>query len=164
MKTLYLIRHAKSSWKDFTLSDIDRPLNNRGKRDAPEMGRRLKEKNILPSLIISSPALRAFTTAKIIANQIGYSEESIITEKDLYECNSSGIIELIKKTENAKDPIYIFGHNPEFTDLANYFTKKNISNIPTCGIFCVNFDVTDWTEISPRNAGLVFFDFPRNNK
>jgi phosphohistidine phosphatase len=164
MKTLYLIRHAKSGWKDYALSDIDRPLNKRGKRDSPVMGKRLKAKQVLPDSIISSPAVRAFTTAKAISTEIGFDTEKIIVDKNLYECNSEGIIDVIKQTEITVDSLFVFGHNPEFTHLADFFTNEKIPNIPTCGIFCINFEVFDWIEISPKNAEFVFFDFPKNDK
>ena len=85
MKKLYLARHAKSSWKNPDLDDYDRPLNKRGIRDAPFIGKKLKEKNILPDLIISSPAIRAITTAKELAAQMGYPEENIILDENIYE-------------------------------------------------------------------------------
>ena len=95
MKTLTLVRHAKSSWKDTSLADRDRPLNKRGKRDAPEMGRRLTAAGVRPSLIVSSPAVRAWTTAKIIANEIGYPREFLQRDSALYLASVNGILDVI---------------------------------------------------------------------
>jgi len=111
MKTLIIVRHAKSSWKDSSLSDFDRPLNKRGKRDVPDMGARLKSQNILPDLLISSPANRALTAAKGIAEQIEYPLNNIVEDDALYHASSSSIIRLIADADNKYDSLMIFGAN-----------------------------------------------------
>lgn len=159
-KTIYLIRHAKSSWKFPELSDFERPLNKRGKSDAPFMGKLLAEKNILPDLIISSPAKRAISTAEIIADAIGYNREFIIEEEELYLASSNSILRILALL-NDKKSVMIFGHNPGLTVLNNLLSDKHIENIPTCGIVALRFNA-EWNQIKPKTAEQIFFDFPKN--
>ena len=161
MKTLYIVRHAKSSWDNPELSDFDRPLNGRGKRDAPEMGKRLKLRGIKPKIIISSPAKRAFTTAKKIASEIDFSLKSIITDKRLYHAGYAQICNVINEVD-AEDSLMIFGHNPGFTDFVNRICNARIDNLPTCGIVSVNFEMEDWSRIQTTTGNFVFFDYPKN--
>lgn len=163
MKRLYLVRHAKSSWKNLDLPDIDRPLNKRGKRDAPFMGERLTKYNAKPDIIISSPAKRALTTAKIIAKKIGYLKEKIEIKDSLYGAAIPTILNIIHYLDDSIHEAILFGHNPEFTALANYLTKYNVENIPTCGIFCVDFEVESWKDIAEGNGIFIFFDFPKKH-
>ena len=119
MKTLYVIRHAKSSWDLPGLPDFDRPLNERGKRDAPRMGKRLKEKRIVPDLMLSSPAKRALSTCKRIAEALGYSPDKIKTERSLYHADEDEILSVIKSVSDKHDVLMVFGHNPGLTDFTN---------------------------------------------
>ncbi len=161
MKTLYLTRHAKSSWKEQDLDDFDRPLNPRGKRDAPFMGQLLKKKNILPDLLISSPAVRAYTTARTIASEIGYPPEKIITDENIYEGSSSELLEVINSIEEEYESAMVFGHNPGFTMLSNYLSGKDILNIPTCGIVKIKFDKEKWSDIEVGTGELIWFEYPK---
>jgi phosphohistidine phosphatase len=160
MKTLYLARHAKSSWKDHALDDMVRPLNKRGRRDAPFMGELLKDKGINPELIISSPAKRASKTAQAIAEQIGYSKKKIIYDEDVYEASSRGLIEVIKKIDDKYSSVMLFGHNPGFTMLNNFLTKHYIDNIPTCGIVALEFNCA-WKDITKNSGKFIFFEYPK---
>ena len=162
MKTLILIRHAKSSWDSDALSDRERPLNKRGIRDAPFMGGTLKSKSIRPQLLISSPALRAHTTAKYIAGQIDYPEDNIRIEDLIYESGSRSIINLLASLNDKLNQVAIFGHNPDFSYLATYFSGSSIGNVPTCGIVCIDFPIETWKDIPDTNGKLRFFDFPKN--
>jgi phosphohistidine phosphatase len=164
MKTLTLVRHAKSSWKDTSLSDRDRPLNKRGKRDAPEMGRRIAAAGIRPSLIISSPAVRAWTTARIIADAIGYPREFLQRDKTLYLASVDGILDVIVAQDNGFNSLMLVGHNPGFTDFANYLVPGLTNNIPTAGIVCVELDTDDWSLYEKPGVQLVLYDFPKNNR
>ena len=164
MKTLTLVRHAKSSWKDTSLSDRDRPLNKRGKRDAPEMGRRIAAAGIRPSLIISSPAVRAWTTARIIADAIGYPREFLQRDKNLYLASVDGILDVIVAQDNGFNSLMLVGHNPGFTDFANYLVPGLTNNIPTAGIVCVELDTDDWSLYEKPGVQLVLYDFPKNNR
>jgi len=160
MKTLYLARHAKSYWKDQSIPDIDRPLNSRGKRDAPFMGEVLNDKKIMIDLIMSSPAKRTKKTAIEIASKIGYPEKKIQFNEDLYEASSNTIIKLIKKIEEKYDRVMIFGHNPGLTMLNNHISNHYIDNIPTCGIVALQFD-KKWSEIDKNSCKFLFFEYPK---
>jgi len=161
MKTLYLIRHAKSDWSDETLSDYDRPLNHRGMKDAPLMGSYLADKGIRPDLIVSSPALRAKTTATAIAKALSYPLESIRYESDLYACDVETILSVIRDVSDDIDTLFVFGHNPEFTECANFITGGDIDNIPTCGVVEMRLLKEDWKSIGENSAELRRFDFPK---
>src|SRR5690242_21738198 len=118
MKTLFLIRHAKSSWDDTALPDKDRPLNDRGKRDAPKMGKRLAKRDVKPDLILSSPAKRALTTAKIIAKKLEYKFTDIVVNDRLYAGAAHDLLNVIHRLGDRPKRVILFGHNPELTELA----------------------------------------------
>ncbi len=162
MKTLFIVRHAKSSWKDASLSDFDRPLNKRGKRDVPDMGLRLKALNILPDLIISSPANRALTAAKGIAEKIGYPLKSIVGNDVLYHAGSRSIIKFIAATDDKHDSLMIFGHNPGFTYLINDLSDFYLGNLPTTGVFAIEFDVNSWQDLQKAKGRKIMYDYPKS--
>lgn len=164
MKRLYLIRHAKSSWSDPDLSDIDRPLNKRGKRDAPFMGKRLKKAHRAnPDIILSSPAKRALRTAKILAREIDYPKGKIEIKDSLYGSGVQAMLNIIHYLDDSLDEVMLFGHNPDITSLANYLSDQQVDNIPTCGIFRVDFDVQSWKDVK-KGAGIFkFFDYPKKH-
>lgn len=159
MKTLYLIRHAKSSWKDLTLDDFDRPLNKRGKRDAPFMGELLYDNEIKPDIIISSPAKRAKDTAKIIAQKVGYEKEILFDER-IYEFNLITLVRIIKEINNENDTAFIFGHNPILNIFMEEFCEFD-ENIPTCGVLKVSFECNEWEKITPQNCEFLEFEYPK---
>ncbi len=161
MKRLYLIRHAKSSWKHQDLDDFDRPLNNRGKRDAPNMGKRLKEQNAAPDLLLSSPANRALTTAETIAGEIGYPIENIEADEDIYLAGVTTLLTVIKNITNDHHTVFLFGHNPGFTELANALANIRIDNVPTCGIVCIDFEIASWKQVGVGKGTLVSFEYPK---
>ena len=161
MKTLTLVRHAKSSWKDTSLADRERPLNKRGQRNAPEMGRRIAQAGIRPSLIASSPAVRAWTTAKIIAREIGYPREFLQKESGLYLGSVNDILDVIVAQDTGFNSLMLFGHNPGFTDFANYLVPGLTNNVPTAGVVSVNIDQDDWNLFERPEAELVLFDYPK---
>jgi phosphohistidine phosphatase len=163
MKTLTLVRHAKSSWKDTSLADRDRPLNKRGERDAPEMGRRIAAAGIRPSLIVSSPAVRAWTTARIIADEIGYPREFLQRDKRLYLASVNAILDVIVAQDNGFNNLMLVGHNPGFTDFANFLVPGLTNNIPTAGVVSVQLDTDDWSLYDRPGVELVLYDFPKNN-
>jgi phosphohistidine phosphatase len=162
MKTLTLVRHAKSSWKDTSLADRERPLNRRGQRDAPEMGRRITRAGIRPSLIVSSPAVRAWTTAKIVAKEIGYPLEFLQREDGLYLGSVNDILDVIVAQDVGFNSLMMFGHNPGFTDFANYLVPGITNNVPTAGVLCVNIEQDDWNLFEQPETELVFYDYPKN--
>lgn len=164
MKTLYLIRHAKSSWDDPYQKDFERPLNKRGKQDAPRMGKRLKAKNILPDLMLTSPAARALSTCKLMADILGYRQENIATDKKLYHAPEEQILAIIHKMNDNHQSVMIFAHNPGITEcMNNLFMDSFVAdNIPTCGVVAFKFPVEVWAEVNWKKGGLEFFDFPKN--
>lgn len=164
MKRLFLIRHAKSSWDEPDLADFDRPLNKRGKQDAPVMGKRLKkEHSANPDLILSSPAKRALRTAKIIAKAIDFPEKKIEVKDSLYAAGITAILNVIHYLDDSLDEVMLFGHNPDLTSLANFFSNHKIENIPTCGIFCVDFDIKSWKDVEGGKGIFNFFDYPKKH-
>ena len=164
MKTLTLVRHAKSSWKHPELRDRERPLNKRGKRDAPVMGRRIVEHGIRPSLMISSPAVRAWKTAKVIAGEIGYPLEFLQREEDLYLASLDNWLDVFAAQDNSFNNIMAFGHNPGLTDFANYLSPGLTHNVPTAGVVCVNIDRDDWLLYERPETELVVYDYPKRVK
>ncbi len=162
MKTLYLLRHAKSSWDDANLADFDRPLNERGKTDAPKMGKRLKEKDIRPQMIYSSAAVRALSTAKLVASAIDYPENRILVDRTLYHADEEKLLAYLHQCSDEWDSIMLVGHNPGLTNFANDLTSESIDNIPTAGIVAISLKIDSWNDARPRNAALKFFDFPKN--
>ena len=161
MKRLLLCRHAKSSWKDLTLEDIDRPLNKRGKKDAPEMGKRLKDQGIQPDMIVTSPARRARKTARQIAKVTGVGKKNVIMLEKVYAASPRELVEIINEFDDASSVVLMVGHNPEMTILANELGDLDIDNVPTCGIVTLDFNVKSWKEIGKNKGTLVFFDYPR---
>jgi phosphohistidine phosphatase len=161
MKTLYLVRHAKSSWKYPNLDDFERPLNKRGRKNAPFMGKLLKKLKVAPDLVISSPANRAATTARIIAAAINYPLESILYSETIYNFSENILIHVVKQIDDAVNKAMVVGHNPAINGLANYIGDQAISNIPTCGVFCVELDISSWAKIGEHCGKLKFFEFPK---
>ena len=162
MKTLLLIRHAKSSWDDFSLPDIDRPLNDRGKRDAPEMADRLLDKKVEIDAFVSSPAKRARKTAEIFSKAFGQGKKAVLVKEELYEAGENQFAEVVSSLSNGDDVVALFSHNPGITDFANTLTATRIDNIPTTGIFAVQAQTNDWRNFASAPKQLWFFDFPKN--
>ena len=161
MKTLTLVRHAKSSWKNNSLTDRDRPLNKRGKRDAPIMGKRIAEAGIRPSLILCSPAVRARTTAQIIANEIGYPLEFLQREDSLYLASLDDLLDIVFSQEIGFNSLMLIGHNPGLTTFANYLSSGVTNNVPTAGVVSVTFDREDWNLYERPETELLTYDYPK---
>jgi phosphohistidine phosphatase len=163
MKTLTIVRHAKSSWKDMGLRDRDRPLNKRGKRDAPEMGRRIQAHGIRPSLIVSSPAKRAWTTAEAVAEAINYPREFLQKDDALYLASLDTILDVVMAQDNGFNNLMLFGHNPGFTDMANFLVPGLTNNLPTAGVVSVEIAQDDWNLYERPKTRLVVHDWPKKN-
>ena len=164
MKILYLVRHAKSSWDFPDLDDMERPLNSRGKHDAPLMGKILKKLSGEPDKIISSPAKRAISTAKRIADELGYPKKKIVKDSRLYMAGSSGFIDTISEQKKNVNSIMLFSHNPGMTTFANSVSDAAIENIPTCGVVRIDFEINKWKEIAenPEAKGkMIYFEYPK---
>ena len=154
-KKLYLLRHAKSSWKDFSISDFDRPLNKRGKRDAPLMAEQMARKGIHPDVIFSSPAKRAKSTAQHFSEKL---QTNIIYNSAIYEASTSTLKEIIKEAFKHHDEIMLVGHNPALTLLSNSLSSHQIDNIPTAGI--VGFEL-NIESIETAKTTMLFFEYPK---
>jgi phosphohistidine phosphatase len=161
MKILYLVRHAKSSWENRNISDFERSLNDRGKRDAPFMAGILKEKKINIDLIISSPAVRAFKTAKIFARELEIEEKEIITNENIYEADRKDLLKILIVANDSINNLMLFGHNPGLTYLSNYLCDYEIDNIPTCGIVCMQLDFDSWKYLGSKSCNFIFFEYPK---
>ena len=164
VKSLLLVRHAKSSWDQPGLSDFDRPLNDRGKRDAPAMGKRLKERGIQPALILSSPAKRAVSTSKRLADAMGHDRTKIKADPTLYHADEEDILTVVRGLERKLTSVMIVGHNPGLTDFVNSLNRNQepvILNIPTCGIVAFSFPIDEWKTIALGTGKFDFFDFPK---
>jgi phosphohistidine phosphatase len=166
MKTLYVVRHAKSSWDDPDRSDFDRPLNDRGKRDAPRMGKRLKEKDVHPDLMFSSPAKRALSTCKLISKVLDYPKSKIKEEQKLYHASDDDILSSVQALNDKHNVVMIFGHNPGLTDFVNSLMseEKNIDNIPTAGVVAFELNISSWRQLTWGIGTLLFFDFPKSKE
>ncbi len=161
MRRLYLIRHAKSSWAEPGLRDFDRPLNGRGKLDAPVMGKRLAGKAIRPNLIFSSPAKRARKTAQFIAEAVNYPAKDIILFEAIYEAGVADLLRIIAQAMDEADTLFLVGHNFAITDLAEELIGQSLGNIPTCGIVGIEFSAQNWADILPGTGKMLFFDSPK---
>ena len=164
MKTLTIVRHAKSSWDHPGLSDRERPLNKRGEHDAPLMGQRVLEHGIRPSLIISSPATRAWETARIIAAAITYPLEFLQREKSLYHASVDGILDVIVAQDPGFNSLMVVGHNPGLTDFANYLSPGLTNNLPTAGVVSVEIDQDDWDLFARPPTQLQLYDYPKKHQ
>ena len=161
MRSLYLVRHAKSSWDFPELSDDKRPLNKRGKKDAPLMGKLLKKNSEFPELMISSPAKRAFSTAKRIAQELGYKLKDIEKNDGLYMADTDEFYDVIRSVSKNIYKLMVFSHNYGITYFANHISDSNIDNIPTCGIVRIDFEIDSWKDIQNNKGNLVFFEYPK---
>ena len=160
MKNLYLIRHAKSDWSSENKSDFERGLNKRGKTAILTMAKVLKDKKVMPDLILSSTAKRAKLTAKGLAKEIGYSGKIKYIDA-LYMAEPETIQELIKDVNAKYDTLFIVGHNPETTELSNMLTKNSIDNVPTLGIVALQLPIDDWKQFKIREGKMKFFIYPK---
>ena len=163
MKTLYLLRHAKSSWSDASLSDRDRPLNQRGSENAPRMGARFRDRGESIDLILSSPARRAHTTAQLFAQNCDYAERDILIEEDLYFSGSGSIEALIREQGDAVDSLMLVFHNPDITSFANSLDPDlRIDNLPTAGLVSFSCAIERWAEFTRDCTRFEYFDYPKN--
>jgi len=161
MKTLYLVRHAKSSWDDPTLQDIERTLNKRGRRDAPTMGKRLAARGIHPDLVVSSPARRARETATILATELGYPAEKIAIDEGIWEADVTALLAVIGRLDDALDHVLLVGHNPGMTNIASRLHPDCPADLPTCAVVELRLEATSWGESGDADTVLVDVDYPK---
>jgi len=160
-KQLLLIRHAKSSWADFSIKDFDRPLNDRGKKEAPVMAKRLLDKKIAIDAFISSPAKRARKTAEYFAAEYDRPKKTIVFIDELYLATPEVFAAVIGQISDEYDTIAVFSHNNGITDYANTLTDTRIDEMPTCSIFAVKAPVKSWNKFENAKKEFWFFDYPK---
>lgn len=163
MKKLYLVRHAKSSWKEEGLQDIDRPLKGRGIRDAYTTSEWLRKQGDRPEVLISSPATRALHTALIFAKNLDVQYSDIEIRDKLYEATIADLFSLVHGLDDQWQAVMIFSHNPTLTQFVNKCIDHRIDNVPTTGVACLSFAQKRWSDID-KKAELVFFDYPKRRR
>jgi len=162
-RTLFIIRHAKSSWEIETISDIDRPLKLKGIRDAYDMARRIKINHEIPNMLISSPAIRALHTADIFARVLEVKYSYLKIDERIYGSGVGVIKKILSEQDSIIKNIMIFGHNPDFSELATVLSGNEFVELPTCGICRITFKAPDWKSISSSNKIDVQLDFPKKD-
>ena len=161
MKSLYIVRHAKSSWKNNELKDIERPLKHKGEKNALFMAKFLKRNNEIPDQIITSPAVRAYETAKIFAEKFDLNSDSLVKDEKLYMADYDDFIAVLGNVKKKTNKLMIIGHNPGLTYFVCAITGADIDNIPTCGVVKIDFDFEEWPEIQNKKGKLIFFEYPK---
>lgn len=165
MKTLIVVRHAKSSWANLGQPDFERPLNDRGKNDAPKMAKRLKKGWGKPELLVSSPAKRALATCKLFAEELGYKKEKILEVPELYHAPQEVFYKVVHKLPDDVSSAAVFSHNPGITDFVNSLIPgANLDNMPTCAVFVVEANTTQWAGFESAGKRFVMFDYPKREE
>jgi phosphohistidine phosphatase len=163
MKILTLVRHAKSDWGDRRLSDSQRALSLRGERDAPIMGQRVAALGIRPSLMITSPAVRAYTTARYFAKELGYPLEFLQRDQSLYLANLQDLLGVVAALDAGFNSLMLFGHNPGMTEFANFLVPGLTNNLPTAGVVAVRVEQDDWNLYHQPSTELISYNYPKNS-
>jgi phosphohistidine phosphatase len=163
MKTLYLMRHAKSSWNFDDLSDQERPLNGRGRDDAPAMGQALAARNIRLDLLVSSPAVRALSTATLLAKEIEYPHDRIQVIEGIYGAEVPDLLGIVRQLPDEAEQVLLVGHNNTLTDFVNLLSPNQMPELPTAAIVCLKFNTAHWAELDRANAEFYFYDYPKGN-
>lgn len=161
MKTLYLCRHAKSSWTDPGVDDHDRPLNERGLRNAVHMAAVFKQRGEPIDLLVSSTANRALTTARFFAEALSIPKDAIAQDRSIYLAERSTLIQFVNGFSSNADRVMLFGHNPGFTILLDHLSDAGVDNLPTCGLVRIDFALDNWAHIGKKSGTLVWFDYPK---
>jgi phosphohistidine phosphatase len=161
MKTLYIVRHAKSSWKFIDLQDIDRPLKRKGIQDAFLISEKLSEQKIAPQHVLSSPAVRAYETAKIFCNALSFNKENVEINSSIYNAAVEELQTLLLNIDNKLNSVMMFGHDPGLTNFVAYLTKQLYEKIPTSGVVAIQFEVDSWNKISEHSGKIEFFIYPK---
>lgn len=165
MKRLTLVRHAKSDWGDASLGDFERPLNRRGERDAPEMARRLAEAGFKPTLMITSPAVRALTTAKAFAKELGYPARRLRHADEAYLATPGTLLEIVRRLGGRSRHVMLFGHNPGISEFAALLSgEHDLGELPTAAVVSFRVDVRDWATLRPGAAERIFHDYPKSGR
>jgi phosphohistidine phosphatase len=163
MKKLFLIRHAKSSWKEQGSTDHERPLNHRGMKDAPFMAKILNKAGIEPDVIISSDALRARMTAEIFADILHYPKEEILTEPDLYLAGIHDFLRQVNMIDDKSDCAFLVSHNPGISEFIRFLTGDTYIDMPTCAIYGIEFDIESWRLVKQGTGRFILFEYPKKH-
>lgn len=161
-KQLMLIRHAKAEWNSAAQTDFDRSLSKRGHSDAPEMAKRVLKQGLVPELLLSSPAVRALSTARHFAEEWQISASAISTNERIYEAGVRDLLRVVNAVDDAYAFIALFGHNPGLTDFVNYVSDAALVQMPTCGIILMEFSVESWAMVGAATSRILLFDYPKN--
>ncbi|MBS1743148.1 MAG: histidine phosphatase family protein [Bacteroidetes bacterium] len=164
MKYLYVARHAKSSWTDFTKPDFERPLNERGRRDAPIMAKRVLDRRVFIDAFISSPAKRAKSTCEIFCEVFHHDKNNVIYMERLYHASMETFYDIVRGLDNKYISVILFSHNPGISEFVNSLCENvRVDNVPTCGVYGVELDITRWASFKPKVNSYRFFDYPKAN-
>jgi phosphohistidine phosphatase len=161
MRTLLIIRHAKSSWDNLHLTDAERPLNDRGKKDAPVMAKRVKDRKIKIDRFVSSPAVRAKETALNFMEEYEEKEKNLVVNPSLYEASIKKFNDVVEKFNDEDHVVAVFSHNPGITDFVNSLTEFKVDEMPTCSVFAVHIKTKEWKEFRTAQKEFLFFDYPK---
>ena len=161
MKSLSIIRHAKSSWSSQVATDLERPLNKRGRRDGPIMAKRFAARHESLDLLVSSPAARAFSTALYFADALGLGDDEVLVEEGLYHAGTRDVLRFIGMLDDSINRAALVAHNPTLTDLVNTLSDLQLTNLPTCGVVDLIFESESWREAASSMARDAFFDYPK---
>ncbi len=161
MKTLYIMRHGKSAWLSGAETDFERPLNPRGRRDVPAMAKTLHERNVRPDIIISSPARRAISTARLLCASVQFPICHIEEREPLYMASLKKLLTIISGLNRQHEQVILVGHNPGLTDLVNHFLGERLANLPTAAVMGLEAEVDDWQAFVPGIIREKFFISPR---
>ncbi len=161
MKQLTLVRHAKSSWDYPDLSDFERPLNERGRRDAPRMAQRAQQWFGRPDRLVSSPALRAITTAQVFADTLGIHPHDIEIQPRIYEASVATLMTVVRGLDETCTQVVLFGHNPGLSRLAHHLARCDFDEMPTCGMVQLSLDIRQWRDAAPHCGTLLRYTYPK---
>ena len=161
MKTLIVVRHAKSSWDEPGIPDLDRPLSKRGVRDAPFMAKVLHGIGFQADKLVSSPAKRALDTATFFAKEWKIPTASIAVDRGIYEAPPQRLLEIVRSLSDEWQTVFLFGHNPALTSFINLFAREYLANLPTCGIAHLESNIAAWSEWKEANARMEKLFFPK---
>jgi|SRR5687768_8194651 len=161
VKDVCFVRHAKSNWDHPGLKDFDRPLDARGLRDAPMMAAEMHKLGLAPDLIITSGAKRAKSTAEFFKKEFKVPDNKFLIRNELYEATPEQVYDVLRSAPDEARFVYLFGHNPTFTWVANNISGVSIDNVPTCGVVHAQANLNSWKKFKPQHAGFVGFHFPK---
>lgn len=161
MKELLLLRHAKSSWDNANLGDIKRPLNEKGRADAPLMGEQIAKLDFVPQIIFSSTAVRTRETIALVCESAHWPIEKVRFETDLYTFDVEDVMHFIASISDKFEQVMMVGHNPAYTFLFNFLSDDSIDNLPTCGACLLRFDLEKWADLKHKKGETLWIGSPR---